>query len=133
MQPQAAMQPPQGPQGLPEGMPPPEVLIQMLVSGNMPPGVTPDMILQMLAAMGAPPELLQQLAQQAMGQQQQMMPGVGGIPTEMQGGMTPEMMGMGAVDPSAAPGMYQQMVGNPMGEEEELDALARLAQLRRQG
>jgi hypothetical protein len=123
----------QGPPGLPPGMPPPEVLIQMLLSGQMPDGVTPDMILQMLAQMGAPAELLQQLAQQAMAQQQQMMPGVGGVPVEMQGGPTPESMGMGAVDPSAAPGMYQQMTGNPMGEEEELDALAQLAQLRQRG
>ncbi len=137
MPPQAGLQPPgappAGPQGLPPDMPPPELLIQMLLSGNLPPGVTPDMILQMLAAMGAPPELLAQLAQQAQQQPGQMMAGVAGVPTEMQGGMTPEMMGMGAVDPSAAPGMFQAMQGNPMGEDEELDAMARLAQLRRQG
>ena len=134
MQPQAAMQPPGPPPGQPEGMPPPEMLIQMLLSGNLPPGVTPDMILQMLAAMGAPPELLQQLAQQAAQGQQQMMPGVGGVPTEMQGGMTPEMMGMGVGQGGeAAPGMFRAATGNPMGEDEEMDAMAQLAMLRRQG
>ena len=114
-------------------MPPPELLIQMLLSGNLPPGVSPDMILMMLQQMGAPPELLAQLAQQAQQQPGQMMAGVAGVPVEMQGGPTPESMGMGAVDPSAAPGIYQQMIGQPMGEDEELDAMARLAQLRRQG
>ncbi|MBP8183352.1 MAG: hypothetical protein KAX88_04555, partial [Rhodoferax sp.] len=129
MQPQAAMQPPPGappagPQATPEGMPPPEALIQMLLSGNMPPGVTPDMILQMLAAMGAPPELLQQLAQQAAQGPQQMMPGVQGLPPQAQGGLSPELLGMGVGQGGeAAPGVYQEMTGNPMGEDEELDAL----------
>lgn len=135
--PQAGLQPPPGampPQGLPEGMPPPEALIQMLLSGNMPPGVTPDMILQMLAMMGAPPELLQQLAQQAAQGPGQMMPGVQGLPPQAQGGLSPELLGMGVGQGGeAAPGVYQEMTGNPMGEDEELDALARIAQLRRQG
>ncbi len=135
--PQAGLQPPPGampPQGLPEGMPPPEALIQMLLSGNMPPGVTPDMILQMLAMMGAPPELLQQLAQQAAQGPGQMMPGVQGLPPQAQGGLSPELLGMGVGQGGeAAPGVYQEMTGNPMGEDEELDAMARLAQLRRQG
>ena len=78
--------------------------------------------------------LLQQLAQQAAQGQQQMMPGVGGVPTEMQGGMTPEMMGMGVGQGGeAAPGMFRDAVGNPMGEDEEMDAMAQLAMLRRQG
>jgi hypothetical protein len=126
--------PPQGPAGLPPDMPPPELLIQMLLSGNLPPGVTPDMILQMLAAMGAPPELLQQLAQQAAQGPGQMMPGVQGLPPQAQGGLSPELLGMGVGQGGeAAPGVYQEMTGNPMGEDQELDALARLAQLRRQG
>jgi hypothetical protein len=62
-----------------------------------------------------------------------MMPGVQGLPPQAQGMPSPELMGLGAVNPEAAPGTYQQMIGQPMGEEEELDALAQLAALRRQG
>lgn len=109
------------------------MLIQMLMTGNMPPGVTADMLIQMLLQMGMPPELLQQLLSQAQGPGQ-MMPGVQGLPPQAQGGLSPELLGMGVGQGGeAAPGVYQEMTGNPMGEDEELDALARLAQLRRQG
>lgn len=135
MQPQG---PPQaGPQAMPEGMPPPEMLIQMLMTGNMPPGVTADMLIQMLLQMGMPPELLQQLLSQLQGQGQAIQsPGMAGpgVPPQAQGQLTPELLGMGVGQGAeAAPGMYNEMVGTPLGEDEELDAMARLAQLRRQG
>ena len=118
---------------LPPDLPPPDVLIQMLQTGSMPPGVTPDMILQLLAAQGAPPELLQQLAQGVMQQgaiQPQGLAGPG-VPPQMQGQLTPEMLNMGVGQGAeAAPGIYQQMIGQPLGEDEELDRMAMLAQLR---
>lgn len=129
--------PPQqpGPQGLPPDMPPPEMLIQMLMTGQFPPGVTADMVIQLLLQMGMPQEMLQQLLAQlqGQGQQGQMMQGIQGLPPQAQGMPSPENLGLGAVDPSAAPGTYQQMIGQPMPEDQELDALARLAELRRRG
>lgn len=134
MPPQAG--PPPGPPPgamLPPDLPPPDVLIQMLQTGAMPPGVTPDMILQLLAAQGAPPELLQQLAQGVRQQgaiQPQGLAGPG-VPPQMQGQLTPEMLNMGVGQGAeAAPGIYQQMIGQPLGEDEELDRMAMLAQLR---
>lgn len=99
--------------------------------------------MQMLLQMGMPPELLQQLLAQLQGQQgqpgqpgqpgqEQMMPGMQRMPPEMVGGATPESLGMGAVNPEALPGVYREMVGTPRGENEEMDAMAKIASLRRQ-
>lgn len=119
--------PPMPPPGMmpPNGGPPPGM--QGPPPGMLPPGMPPELaslppaVIQQLLAQGGPPVQPAGLAGP-------------GVPPQMQGQLTPEMLGMGAgQNPEAVPGMYQQMIGQPMGPNEELDALAMLAQLRNRG
>lgn len=119
--------PPMPPPGMmpPNGGPPPGM--QGPPPGMLPPGMPPE-----LASL--PPEVIQQLLAQGGPPVQPAGLAGPGVPPQMQGQLTPELLGMGAgQNPEAVPGMYQQMIGQPMNPNEELDALAMLAQLRNRG